>query len=138
MTTCQACHLSSYNYSSKEKKVTYHRFPTDASVCKKWLEFCKNDALKSLPVDTLKRRWICSRHFDRTDYMSPSSNRLKPYAVPTKEGPPSSDKLPLLDLDDIWMSPSFQNIQLEEKDLLTMVAFEELFNLDVDSLLREG
>ena len=84
----------------KGDKVSYHVFPSNKDLCRKWTEFCQQPPrVLEIPSDkskgtTLKNTaWtpssgskLCGRHFTPADYSNHLFNRLNPDAIPSIHG----------------------------------------------------
>ncbi|XP_058126538.1 mucin-21-like [Anopheles ziemanni] len=69
---------------------SYFRFPRDAELCKKWVDFCSRPELykkydENGPEYLYKSSRICSDHFQPTDFNNPNlfSQGLKKGSIPT-------------------------------------------------------
>lgn len=64
----------------------FYNFPTSRkNVCDQWIENCKNESLRAIPLKSLTSRVVCENHFTKECFFSYSEKRkrLKLDAVPT-------------------------------------------------------
>lgn len=78
-----------YVYSCRSESfagcnISFHKFPTDAALKKKWLVAIKREQVAKNSV-------VCSRHFNVDDYLNPYTSKLKPTAVPSVGTPEDGD-----------------------------------------------
>ncbi|XP_018055046.1 PREDICTED: uncharacterized protein LOC108691676 isoform X2 [Atta colombica] len=55
-----------------DKTVSYHKFPKDMHIRKKWLEFCNFGENFAVKTST----YLCSKHFTEKDYLLTATNRI--------------------------------------------------------------
>ncbi|XP_063992631.1 uncharacterized protein LOC135170590 [Diachasmimorpha longicaudata] len=82
---------------------TFHHFPGEEFRCLKWLDFVGIDSYYRLTRKEILYCYICSHHFDRSQFMSGYGNRLIDNAIPNIRNPEeltNDDKYALkVDLD---------------------------------------
>ena len=86
-------------YEGNGVKISFHKFPEDKSLFRKWIVAIRRDIGKEFRVTDHTR--VCSRHFRSSDYLTSLAGRkraLKPTAVPSvffwKQGSPIKRKSP--------------------------------------------
>ena len=62
------------NYQGIHKHVSYHSFPTDKELCKRWVHKLRRADLENVDTAQLKARRVCSDHFDTSEFTN--ANRL--------------------------------------------------------------
>lgn len=67
-----------------------HRFPKILETAELWRKFCRNPALKNVPVNKLHLTClICEKHFKTSQYQTPERIKLNRNVVPTLHRPPA-------------------------------------------------
>ncbi|XP_017889831.1 uncharacterized protein LOC108630824 [Ceratina calcarata] len=66
---------------------TFHHFPGEEFRCLKWLDFVGVDSYYRLTRKEILFCYICSKHFDRSQFMTGYKNRLVDNAIPTIRNP---------------------------------------------------
>ena len=56
------------NYQNTNKEFSYHRFPANQEVCKRWILRLRRADLEKLDYSKLKTKVVCSKHFDPSCY----------------------------------------------------------------------
>ena len=71
---CAIYGCNNHSRHGKEKGITFHRFPKDLSLCKRWVQLCKRK-------DEFKVEYarICSIHFAPGDFQESLRHRLLDY-----------------------------------------------------------
>ncbi|XP_076294896.1 uncharacterized protein LOC143216052 [Lasioglossum baleicum] len=88
---CVVCGRSRMNPNNREEEYMFFGFPVnDESRCRKWLEFCCREDLYKLTKKQLLQRMVCSKHFDKKDFLNDYFDRLNGSAVPTVYDPKQS------------------------------------------------
>uniref|UniRef100_A0A8C0TLT9 THAP domain containing 6 n=2 Tax=Canis lupus familiaris TaxID=9615 RepID=A0A8C0TLT9_CANLF len=77
--------------NSKLKGLTFHVFPTDENVKRKWVLAMKRLDVNAAGIwEPKKGDVLCSRHFKKTDFDRSTPNiKLKPGVIPSIFDPPS-------------------------------------------------
>lgn len=60
-----------------------HKFPTDNQRAEEWRRAINLPEINNLPLDLLRKRTICSKHFRKEDYKNIESRSLNKTAVPS-------------------------------------------------------
>lgn len=78
---CTITGCKSISGQTEHQGVTFHTFPLNPAIRKKWMTNCKVDSSKNITKSVL----VCSRHFRRADFQPLKNNKyfLKQGAVPT-------------------------------------------------------
>ncbi|XP_050542574.1 52 kDa repressor of the inhibitor of the protein kinase-like [Daktulosphaira vitifoliae] len=68
------CFNKCTNSSRSTQNLSFHKFPTNESLCKQWVELCQNDKViqkfKNHGSSQVSKSFrICSEHFKREDYV---------------------------------------------------------------------
>ncbi|XP_011647213.1 uncharacterized protein LOC105433542 [Pogonomyrmex barbatus] len=71
---------------------TFHHFPGEEFRCLKWLDFVGVDSYYRLTRKEILFCYICSKHFDRSQFMPGFKGRLKDNAVPNIRDPDQSSQ----------------------------------------------
>ncbi|XP_066582373.1 uncharacterized protein [Prorops nasuta] len=71
---------------------TFHHFPGEEFRCLKWLDFVGVDSYYRLTRKEILFCYICSKHFDQSQFMSGYKSRLVDNAVPNIRYPDQIDK----------------------------------------------
>lgn len=86
-------------YEEDGGKISFHKFPEDRELFRKWIVAIRRDVGKEFRVTDHTR--VCSRHLKSSDYLTSVTGRkksLKPTAVPSvffwKQGSPVKRKFP--------------------------------------------
>ncbi|CAL7938159.1 unnamed protein product [Xylocopa violacea] len=88
---CVVCGRSRMNPSNKEEEYMFFGFPVnDEARCRKWLEFCCREDLYKLTKKQLLQRMVCSKHFEKKDFLNEYLDRLNCNAVPSIYDPKQS------------------------------------------------
>lgn len=88
---CVVCGRSRMNPNNREEEYMFFGFPVnDEARCGKWLEFCCREDLYKLTKKQLLQRMVCSKHFDKKDFLNDYYDRLNCNAVPTVYDPKQS------------------------------------------------
>lgn len=81
---CVVCGRSRMNPNNREEDYMFFGFPVnDEPRCRKWLEFCCREDLYKLTKKQLLQRMVCSKHFQRKDFLNDYLDRLNATAVPS-------------------------------------------------------
>lgn len=79
------------NPNNREEDYMFFGFPVnDEPRCRKWLEFCCREDLYKLTKKQLLQRMVCSKHFQRKDFLNDYLDRLNATAVPSIYDPKQS------------------------------------------------
>ncbi|KAF0718502.1 THAP-type domain-containing protein, partial [Aphis craccivora] len=81
------CYYFNCNKTRKTSNNVFHLIPSsNQEVYRKWIINSGNIRLEGLSPKTLKKRFICSDHFEKQMYMNPNDpkSRLMSNAVPVK------------------------------------------------------
>ncbi|XP_035723245.1 uncharacterized protein LOC118442126 [Vespa mandarinia] len=70
---------------------TFHHFPGEEFRCLKWLDFVGVDSYYRLTRKEILFCYICSKHFDRSQFMQSYKSRLVDNAVPNIRNPDDAD-----------------------------------------------
>lgn len=70
---------------------TFHHFPGEEFRCLKWLDFVGVDSYYRLTRKEILFCYICSKHFDRSQFMQGYKSRLVDNAVPNIRNPDDAD-----------------------------------------------
>ncbi|XP_076240541.1 uncharacterized protein LOC143183051 [Calliopsis andreniformis] len=70
---------------------TFHHFPGEEFRCLKWLDFVGVDSYYRLTRKEILFCYICSKHFDHSQFMPGYKSRLIDYAVPNIRNPDQLD-----------------------------------------------
>jgi hypothetical protein len=73
-------------------KATFHHFPGEEFRCLEWLDFVGVDSYYRLTRKEIMFCYICSKHFDKTQFLQGFHNRLIDKAVPNIKYPDENDK----------------------------------------------
>ncbi|KAL4111916.1 hypothetical protein QTP88_015783 [Uroleucon formosanum] len=81
------CFNKCTNSSRSTQNLSFHKFPTNESLCKQWVELCQNDKViqkfKNHGSSQVSKSFrICSEHFKREDYVLWTSKKKSVY-LPT-------------------------------------------------------
>ncbi|XP_031843058.1 uncharacterized protein LOC116431568 [Nomia melanderi] len=88
---CVVCGRSRMNPNNREEEYMFFGFPVnDEARCRKWLEFCCREDLYKLTKKQLLQRMVCSKHFDKKDFLNEYFDRLNSTAVPSIYDPKQS------------------------------------------------
>jgi len=60
-----------------------HKFPTDNQRAEEWRRAINLPEINNMPLDLLRKRTICSKHFRKEDYKNIESRSLNKTAIPT-------------------------------------------------------
>ncbi|XP_027854104.1 52 kDa repressor of the inhibitor of the protein kinase-like isoform X1 [Aphis gossypii] len=84
------CFNKCTNSSRSTQNLSFHKFPTNESLCKQWVELCQNDKViqkfKNHGSSQVSKSFrICSEHFKREDYVLWTSKKkvLHKGSIPT-------------------------------------------------------
>ncbi|CAH1708490.1 unnamed protein product [Aphis gossypii] len=82
MGKCLLCNRSYQTIKHAQSKISFHSFPVNPDLRKKWIKKC---GLEDEDILIKSSHKICSLHFTEDSYlpMFPKSKRLKPTAVPS-------------------------------------------------------
>lgn len=84
MTYCSVPFCKSYSRSKTVEKVSFHEFPSDATLARKWLISIGREDIEVNLNFYIARHYVCGKHFREEDYMpNLTRKRLKRYALPT-------------------------------------------------------
>lgn len=90
--TCVLCGRSRRDPSDLDYDgVTFHHFPGEEFRCLKWLDFVGVDSYYRLTRKEILFCYICSKHFDRSQFMPGYKSRLIDNAVPNIRNPDQVD-----------------------------------------------
>ncbi|XP_006617047.1 uncharacterized protein LOC122712812 [Apis laboriosa] len=90
--TCVLCGRSRRDPSDRDYDgVTFHHFPGEEFRCLKWLDFVGVDSYYRLTRKEILFCYICSKHFDRSQFMSGYKSRLIDNAIPNIRNPDQLD-----------------------------------------------
>lgn len=90
--TCVLCGRYRRNLSNLDSDgVTFHHFPGEEFRCLKWLDFVGIDSYYRLTRKEILYCYICSKHFDSSQFMPGYRNRLTDNAVPNIRNPDQMD-----------------------------------------------
>ncbi|XP_046416930.1 uncharacterized protein [Neodiprion pinetum] len=90
--TCVLCGRSRRDPpSSTYDGVTFHHFPGEEFRCLKWLDFVGVDSYYRLTRKEILFCYICSKHFDRSQFLKGYRNRLVDHAVPNIRYPDEAE-----------------------------------------------
>ncbi|XP_015125895.1 uncharacterized protein LOC107047621 [Diachasma alloeum] len=88
---CVVCGRSRMNPNNREEEYMFFGFPVNYDTrCREWLEFCCREDLYKLTKKQLLQRMVCSKHFERKDFLNDYFDRLNCRAVPTIYDPKQS------------------------------------------------
>ena len=76
---------------SENDGATFHHFPGEEFRCLDWLDFVGVDSYYRLTRKEIMFCFICSKHFDRSQFMGGFHNRLKDNAVPNIKYPDENE-----------------------------------------------
>lgn len=80
----KCCFLGCSNTKAKYPDLHFFQFPVKRKeVCDAWLLNCGDEALESLPYQTLAHRVVCDQHFSKECFTNDMRARLNLTAVPT-------------------------------------------------------
>lgn len=133
MVKCKLCGLQ----YRKESNVSFHKFPKDPILRKKWVDACKLHKFAVRHPDQLLQTRICSQHFDDNSYIPYNITgipRLKPDAVPKLEKCDKQKRCNILKVQTINISeqdmkPKYLFVKSSDniKDLTVM---DEVFTME--------
>lgn len=74
------------NTKAKFPALHFFKFPVSRKfLCDTWITNCANDAIVSLPKETLRYKVVCENHFTKECFTSDKKNRINAFAVPRSE-----------------------------------------------------
>lgn len=119
--TCVICSRSRKDPPGPEyidDGTTFHHFPGEEFRCLKWLEFVGVESYYRLTRKEILFCYICSNHFDRSQFVSGYKGRLVENAVPTIREPKPLDESQL-DVTELAEEPKlFGTPERSKKELL--------------------
>lgn len=88
---CVVCGRSRMNPNNREEDYMFFGFPVNYEErCRKWLEFCCREDLYKLTKKQLLQRMVCSKHFEKKDFLNEYQDRLNCTGVPSIYDPSQS------------------------------------------------
>lgn len=91
--TCVLCNRSRHDPPSLDYDgATFHHFPGEEFRCLKWLDFVGVDSYYRLTRKEILFCYICSKHFDSSQFMKGYRGRLVDNAVPNIRYPDENDE----------------------------------------------
>ncbi|XP_078053606.1 uncharacterized protein LOC144479024 [Augochlora pura] len=88
---CVVCGRSRMNPNNREEDYMFFGFPVnDEARCRKWLEFCCREDLYKFTKKQLLQRMVCSKHFQKKDFLNEFFDRLNSNAIPSIYDPKQS------------------------------------------------
>ncbi|XP_043266547.1 uncharacterized protein [Venturia canescens] len=88
---CVVCGRSRMNPNNREEDYMFFGFPVNYEErCRKWLEFCCREDLYKLTKKQLLQRMVCSKHFEKKDFLNEYQDRLNCTGVPSVYDPSQS------------------------------------------------
>lgn len=103
---------------------TFHHFPGEEFRCLKWLDFVGVESYYRLTRKEILFCYICSKHFDRSQFVPGYKGRLTENAVPTIRSPKLQDMSKMTTTDLPAETKLFAAPQKKKKNILPVEVLE--------------
>lgn len=80
----QKCAVSGCSSRGSDKNIKYYMFPTNKTLCEKWVLKIKNPQLEDRSLQFIRRNYaVCKKHFEASMFQTTEKLKLNRGAIPT-------------------------------------------------------